>query len=429
LPNLRVITRNSVFRYKGKDVEPATVGQELNVSSVLTGRVVQRGDSLIISAELTDLRDNKQIWGQQYNRKVMDAFALQQEISRDISETLRSKLTGEEQQRLAKQETVSPEAYQLYLKGRFHWNKREREEHKKAIQYFEQAIVLDPNYALAYAGLADCYAVSSSPIKGQERALKLRAAANKALELDPSLGEPHAALANAFWSEWNWSGAEGEYRRAIELNPNYASAHQWYGEFLTALGRHEESIREIKRAQELDPLSLVINSDLAYILIMARRYDEAIAQAQKTLEMATSWESAHWWISMAYLYQGRYEEFIANEEKRLDFAKESPEKIAAYKKELAAVKEAYRKSGAKGFWQELLEYEMQRCAKGDGNSPFYVAEIYANLGDKDKAMEWLGKAIDERDADLDNIKVHPAFDNLRTEPRFQSLLRRMNLTP
>ncbi len=427
LPHLRVITRNSVFRYKGKETDPIIVGRELDVRSVLTGRIIQRGDNLIISAELTDLEDNKQIWGQQYIRKIVDAFALQQEISRDISETLRSKLTGEEQQRLVKRETVSPEAYQLYLKGRFHWNKRKPEEHKKAIQYFEQAIALDPNYALAYAGIADCYAVSSSPVKGQERFLRLRAAANKALELDPSLGEPHAALANTFWTEWNWSGAESQYKRAIELNPNYATAHQWYAELLSRLGRHDEAVSEIKRARELDPLSLIINSDMIYILTMARRYDEAIEQGKKTLEMDASWTTARYFIYIAYLHKGMYEESIAEAEKAVEFRDWSAEKKEARRQAWAALRDAYRKSGARGFWQKMLELEKQYLAKGEEEeSAFIMAEIYANLGDKDEALKWLEKSVEKREEDIDLIKVNPMFDNLRSDSRFQDLLRRMN---
>ncbi len=429
IPKLNVKARSSVFRYKGKETDLRKIAEELNVQAILNGRVAQRGHDLTLYIELVDTNTEKVLWSENYNRQMMNLVTLQNEIARDVSHKLRTRLSGADEQRVTKSHTVNPEAYQLYLKGRFHWNKRTPEEHKKAIGYFEQAIALDPNYALAYAGLADCYAVSSSPVKGQEREQKLRAAANKALELDPGLGEPHAALAKSLSREWNWSGAESEYRRAIELNPNYASAHQWYGEFLAALGRHDESIREIKRAQEIDPLSLVINSDMTHILLLARRYDEAIAQAQKTLEMDAGWMRARWWISMAYLYQDRYEEFFANEEKSLDFSKRSPEEIADYKQELAAVKEAYRKSGAKGFWQKSLEFEMQRYAKGKGNSPFYVAEIYANLGDKDKALEWLSKAIDERDDNLEWIKVHPAFDDLRSDPRFQNLLRRINLAP
>ncbi len=427
LPNLRVITRNSVFRYKGKETDPATVGRELIVRSVLTGRIIQRGDNLIISAELTDLRYNKQIWGQQYNRKLIDAFALQQELSRDISETLRSKLTGEHQQQLAKLETVSPEAYQFYLKGRYHLNKRKPEEHKKAIQYFEQAIALDPNYALAYAGLADCYAVESSPVKGQEKTAKLRAAANKALELDSGLGEPYAALAEASWEERNWAGAERNYKRAIELNPNYASAHQWYGELLTRLGRHDEAISEIKRARELDPLSLIINSNMIYILSMARRYDEAIEQGRKTLEMDASWYQARNEISLAYVYKGMYEESLAEEEKALEFLNRSPESKAAIESELTAIRDAYRKSGARGYWQKRLEFEKQRLTKGNEFSPFFMAEIYASLGDKNEALKWLEKSVEEGETDITLIKVYPVFDNLRSEPRFQDLARRIGL--
>jgi len=427
LPRLSVKARSSVFHYKGKTVVPQTIGNELSVQAILNGRVVQRGDNLTLSLELVDARTGNQMWGEQYNRKMMELVSLQSQIARDVSHKLRAKLTGAEQQQVAKNYTENTEAYQLYLQGRYHWNKRKPEEHKKAIQYFEQAIELDPNYALAYAGLADCYAVSSSPVKGQERMAKLRSAANKALELDPSLGEPHAALANVSWEERDWAGAEREFKRAIELNPNYATAHQWYGELLTRLGRHDEAISEIKRARELDPLSLIINSDMIYILSMARRYDEAIEQGRRTLEMDASWNPAHYEITITYAFKGMYEESLAEAEKALEFSDRSPEKKEADKQELAAIRDAYRKLGARGFWQKMLGFEKQDLAKGEEVSSFFMAEIYANLGDKGEALKWLEKAVEERDVEIDLIKVYPAFDNLRSEPRFQDLLRRIGL--
>jgi TolB-like protein len=427
LPRLSVKARSSVFHYKGKEISPQTIGSELSVQAILNGRVVQRGENLTLSLELVDARTGNQIWGEQYNRKMTELVSLQSEIARDVSHKLRAKLTGAEQQQVAKNYTENTEAYQLYLQGRYHWNKRKPEEHKKAIQYFEQAIALDPNYALAYAGLADCYAVSSSPVKGQERMAKLRSAANKALELDPSLGEPHAALANVSWEERDWAGAEREFKRAIELNPNYATAHQWYGELLTRLGRHDEAISEIKRARELDPLSLIINSDMIYILSMARRYDEAIEQGRRTLEMDASWNPAHYEITITYAFKGMYEESLAEAEKALEFSDRSPEKKEADKQELAAIRDAYRKLGARGFWQKMLGFEKQDLAKGEEVSSFFMAEIYANLGDKGEALKWLEKAVEERDVEIDLIKVYPAFDNLRSEPRFQDLLRRIGL--
>ena len=427
LPRLSVKARSSVFHYKGKTVVPQTIGNELSVQAILNGRVVQRGENLTLSLELVDARTGNQIWGEQYNRKMTELVSLQSEIARDVSHKLRAKLTGAEQQQVAKNYTENTEAYQLYLQGRYHWNKRKPEEHKKAIQYFEQAIALDPNYALAYAGLADCYAVSSSPVKGQERMAKLRSAANKALDLDPSLGEPHAALANVSWEERDWAGAERELKRAIELNPDYATAHQWYGELLTRLGRHDEAISEIKRARELDPLSLIINSDMIYILSMARRYDEAIEQGRRTLEMDASWNPAHYEITITYAFKGMYEESLAEAEKALEFSDRSPEKKEADKQELAAIRDAYRKLGARGFWQKRLGFEKQDLAKGEEVSSFFMAEIYANLGDKGEALKWLEKAVEERDVEIDLIKVYPAFDNLRSEPRYQDLVRRVGL--
>jgi len=426
LPNLNVKARSSVFRYKGKETDLQKIAQELNVQAILNGRVVQRGEQLILNLELVDARTENVIWSEQYNRKQADLISLQNEIARDVSNKLKLKLTGADEQKIARNYTTNPEAYQLYLKGRYHWNKRKPEEHRKAIEYFEQAIALDPNYALAYSGLADCYAVDSSPVKGQEKILKLRAAANKALEIDGSLGEPHAALANVYWNERDWAGAEREFKRAIELNPNYATARQWYAELLTSLGRHEEAIAEIKRAREYDPLSLVINSDMIYILTMARRYDEAIAQAKKTLEMEPGWTTARYFLAQVYVFKGIYEESLAEEEKALDFSDRSAEKKAVAKQELAAIREAYRKSGAKGYWQKRLEIEKQYLARGEESSPFFIAQIYTHLGEKDEALKWLEKAVEQHDDD-DLIKVYPAFAPLRDDPRYKDLLKRMNL--
>ncbi len=427
LPNLTVKARSSVFSYKGKEVGIKQIGNELFVQAILNGRIAQRGDNITLGLELVDAQTGNQIWGEQYNRKMNDIVSLQSEIARDVSQKLRTRLSGADEQKLTIKTTANPEAYQLYLQGRYHWNKRKPEEHKKAIEYFERAIELDPNYALAYAGLADCYAVSSSPVKGQEKITKLRAAANKALELDSSLGEPHAALANSLWSEWDWSGVESEYKRAIQLSPNYASAHQWYGELLSRLGRHDEAISEIKRARELDPLSLIINSDMIHILSMAQRYDEAIEQGRRTLEMDASWNQARYNIVIAYAFKGMYEESLAEEEKALEFSNQSPEKKAAIKLRLVAIREAYGKSGARGYWQKTLEFVKQDLAKREEVAPFFIAEIYANLGDKNEGLKWLEKAVEERDVEIDLIKVYPAFDSLRSDPRFTDLMRRVGL--
>ncbi len=425
LPNLSVKARSSVFRYKGKDTNPHTVGKELGVQAILNGHVVQRGDLLILSLELIDAVTENVIWSQLYNRKQSDLITLQTEIASDVSNKLRTKITGEQKEQLAKKYTDNPEAYKLYLQGRYYWNKRKRDELAKAVQYFEQAIVLDPNYALAYAGIADCYAVEASPVKGPEQDVKLRAAANKAIELDNTLGQPHAALANTYWDKHDWQTAEGEYRTAIELAPDYASAHQWYGEMLTRLGHHDEAIAEIRRARDLDPLSLVINSDMIYILAMARRYDEGIEQARKTIEMDKSWTVAYWHLVEIYQFQGEYERSLDEEENAAENSDLPAEKLSEAKLEVAKLREAFRKSGAEGLWRLRLEFEKKRYASKEGSAKF-IAEIYTYLGNKDEAFKWIATAIDEHE-ETDLVKVWPSLDPLRDDPRYKDVLKRLNL--
>src|SRR5438445_1620691 len=280
IPKLNVKARSSVFRYKGKDTNAQTIGKELNVQAILNGRVVQRGQDLILDVELVDAATENVLWKQTYNKTMTNLVALQNDIARDVADKLKVRLSGADEQKLAKNYTDNPEAYQLYLKGRFYWNKRTPQDIQKSIEYFDQAITLDPNYALAHAGLADAYALL--PVYGNlpagESLPKAREAALKALSLDDRLAEAHTALGDVLnYYEYDFAGAEREYKRAIELNPNYATAHQWYGELLTHLGRHEESLAEMRRALQIDPLSLIINRAYGESYLFARRYDEAIA--------------------------------------------------------------------------------------------------------------------------------------------------------
>jgi len=427
VPNLSVKARSSVFRFKGKEASPQSLGKELNVQAILSGRLVQRGDELALHIEMVDTADETVLWKTDYTRPIKNLVAMQTEIARDISNKLRAKLTGTEQKQIEKKHTENAEAYQLYLKGRFHWNKRKPEEHTKAIQYFEQAIALDPNYALAYSGLADCYAVDSSPAKGDERDQKLRVAATKAMELDPTLGEPHAALANVYTSSYDWTSSENEYKKAIELNPDYPTAHQWYAEFLTRMGRHNEAIAEIDRARELDPLSLVINSDRVYILCMARRYDDAIAQAKKTLEMEVSWRQARAWLIFAHELKGEYEEALNEIEKYIQYSDRDADFKSTAMREVVETRAEVQRSGAEAYWRKSLEFEKADQAIGSEFSPSYLAAMYAILGEKDDALKWIATAIDEKDDGIDLLKVDPSFDNVRSDPRFAEQLKRLNL--
>jgi len=416
LPNLKVIARSSVFRYKGKPADPLIVAKELGVSAILTGRILQRGDNMTVSTELIDARDNKQIWGEQYQRKASDLLSVQRDIAQEISRNLRLKLSNAENGQIAKHYTENPEAYDLYLKGRFYWNKRNREGVMKSAEYFNQAIERDPKYALAYAGLADSYFTmgwyrSKSPAESYPQA---KAAANKALELDSNLAEPHSTLAmiKAFY-EWDWAGAENEFKLTLDLNPRYPTAHQRYSLFLPVVGRLDEAVAEARKAQELDPLSLIINENVGDILALARRYDEAEEQLRKTIELDPSFEVAHQTLSRVYAEKGMYEKAL--EEGFFDD-----------QEELARLKKIYAQSGNEGVLREDLAFLLDRAKKGDPRS-FGTASVYAQLNDRDKAFEWLNKAIEERAINFTYFIADARFDNIRSDPRYDSLLARVGL--
>ncbi len=423
LPNLRVVSRSSVFRYKGRDIDPRAAARELGVHAVLMGRVVQRGDHLSVSAELVDVRDDRQLWGEQYNRKLADILGVQEEISREISEKLRLHLTGEEKTRVAKRPTENIEAYQLYLKGRYYWNKRTEDGFRKASEYFSQAAEKDRNYALAHAGLAESYILLGNYglLPAKEAFAKAREAATKALELDDTLAEAHNALATVKENyDWDWPGAEREFRRAIELNPGYATAHQWYGELLSELGRHEEALAEIKRAQQLDPLSLIINTVSGKLLLYAGRNDFAIEQLRKTLEIEPNFAHAHWYLGIAYVRKGAFAEAIAEFQRATTL---SPN-ILQYKGGLA---HAYARAGKSAEARKLLS-ELKEHSKRRYVSWSDLAAIYAGLGEKDQAFACLEKAYEQRDARLVGwVNASPLFDPLRSDPRYRDLPRRIGL--
>lgn len=419
LPNVKVIARSSVFRYKGQKIDPLKAGQELGVQAVLTGRLVQRGDSLTISTELLDVRENKQLWGEQYNEKVADILSMQRAIAGQISSHLRLKLSGTDQNRVTRSHTQNTDAYQLYLKGRFLWNKRTSESLEKSVEYFDQAIQKDPTYALAYAGLADSWYSRGwyryvEPKNAYEKA---RAAANRALELDPRLAEGHAILAAIKTVyDWDWQGAEREFKLAIELNPSYATAHQRYSLFLPALGRFDEAIAEARKARDVDPLALPVNENLGDILYLARRYDEAIEQLRKTLELDPNYGVAHGTLAKVYEAQGKHEELL---EARLKGS--SPETVAELRKVFAA-------SGIKGVWRNRLNVLLER-SKTAYVSPADIALFYTRLNDRDQAFAWLEKAMAERSINFNYLVADPRFDNLRGDPRLAALLRRVGLEP
>ncbi len=422
LPHLKVMSRDSAFMYKGKDTDARTVGQALGVRAVFKGRVMQRGDDLEISAELVDARDNSHIWGQQYSRKPSDVFALQNEIAKEITATLRMRLTGEDEKRMTKSYTPNPEAYQDYLKGLYWRGKATGEGFTKGIDYFQRAVAKDPTYALAYSGLADGFGGQANngfvyPREGYPRA---KEAVLKALELDDTLAEAHTSLAFIKTDyDWDWLGAEREFQRAIELNPAYARAHNLYGYLLYRLGRFEEAIAELKRSVELDPLSLLNNRVLGQAFYNARQYDQAIEQFRKTLELDPNFSSAHRFLGRAYLQKSMYNDGTAEIEKELTIY---PGHVGA----LGDLGYAYALAGRKADALKVLD-QLNDLSKQKYVPATYRAEVYVGLGAKDKAFEWLEKGYEERF--LPSIKVDPAYDPLRSDPRFQDLLRRMNLQP
>ena len=421
LRKLRVVPRSLTFRYKGREVDPQRVGSELDARAVLTGRVMQRGDTLLIGTELMDVAKLSQLWGAQYNRKMADIFVLQEEIAREITEKLRLQLTGDERKRLTKRATGNKEAYQLYLKGRYWLEKRTPEGFSKAIEYFQQAIAKDPTYALAYSGLADCYSFlpTFAFVPPKEAYPKAKEAALKALEIDDTLAEAHTSLALVkAYQDWDWSGGEREFQRAIALNPDYAIAHLWYGWTLANTGRVEESIAEVKRALELDPLSLNINWFLGVVYYFARQYDQAIEQYRKTLELDPNFFLPHTFLGLAYVQKSMYKEGIAELEKAVAI---SPSNLS-----LAFLGYGYAVAGRRLEAQKVLD-QLNEISKEKYVPALHRALICAGLVEKDKAFEWLEKAYEEHF--IIAIKVHPAYDPLRSDPRFADLLRRMNLNP
>jgi serine/threonine-protein kinase len=422
LPKLSVKARSSVFRYKGKEVDPQDVGNALSVQAVLLGRVVERADNITLNLELVDARTGNQIWGEQYNRKRTDLVSLQTEIARDVSNKLRAKLSGAEEQRVTKSYTANTEAYQLYLRGRYHWNKRTAKDLQKSVEYFNQAIEKDPNYALAYAGLADSYVLFSgyNVASPNEAYPKARTAAVKAIEIDETLAEAHTALAEIkFKYEWNFDAAERGYKYAIELNPNYPTARQWYSEYLSIVGRHDEAFAQMKRAQELDPLSLIINRELGLILMDRREYDAAIEQLLKTIEIDSSFAPAHTDLGLVYAQKLLYQESITEHQKAISL---DPENAFA----LSNLGYTYAKSGRKDEARKVLN-QMQELSARRYVSPLDIASIHAGLGEKNEAFELLEKAYKQHDDDLLFLKIHPPMESLRTDLRFQDLLRRVGL--
>lgn len=426
LPQLRVMARSTVFRYKGREADAQEVGRELGVRAVLLGRVLQFDDHLIVRTELVDAADGRQLWGEQYNREPSDILAVQEEIAREISEKLRLKLTSEDRRRLARHYTEYTEAYHAYLRGRYCWNKRTEEGLKRGLDHFRRAIEIDPSYALAYSGAADCYTLLGSAgynaMPAREAMQRAKAATASALELDDTLAEAHTSLAFVkFRLDWDWEGAERGFERALELNPNYATAHHWYAIYLSAMGRFDEAIAEIERALALDPLSLIVSSAAGRLCHFAGRYDEAVRQYRKTLEMDPDYGEAHFNLGLTYEQKGMHEEAIAELQKAVDLS-------GARTPIRAVLGYAYATAGRPDEARAIL-CELKELSEREHASPMEVAIVYTGLGERDEAIRWMEKAYEERSGVLVFLKVEPLYDSLRTDPKFTALLRRVGFAP
>ena len=414
LTQLKVMSRNSTFRYKDREADASAIGQALKVQAVLIGRVAEHDGLLSISVELVDARDDSHIWGAQYNRKPADICAIQETIAHQISKQLQLQLTGAEQQRLTRRHTEDARAYQLYLKGRYYFNKLTVDGVEKGIAHFQQALDIDPQYALAYAGLGDSYNYMAKPVEAKQAVIK-------ALDLDETLGEAHASLGFfKFIYDWDFAGAEREFRQALELSPNYAEAHHWSAIYFANVGRHDEAAAEAKRAVELDPLSLLMNMTPALTSYLARDYDSAVGELRKIVDMDPNFVVAHSVLGNVYVQQGLFEQAMAEYQKVLELSNGLAVVEAAMK---AIIGHAYARWGKRSRALKMLdEMEGSSCT-----SPHSIAEVHAALGQRDQAFEWLNKAFDLHDMQLVSMTTNPTLDGLRSDPRFAKLVRRVGL--
>ena len=423
LPHLKVMSRSAIFRYKGKDTDPRSVGHDLGVRAVLTGRITQRGNDLAVSAELVSVDDNSALWGEQYNnRNVMDALAVQSDIAHQIVENLKLRLTSQQITQMAKRQTVNPEAYQLYLKGRYYAAKYDQNDLNKGLDYLRQATVVDPSYALAYDGLSYYYyLVTDWLMPATEVGPKQLEAARKARDLDLNLVEPHVELGNAYLVySYDWDSAEREYRRALELNPNYAPAHEFHALYLLAMGHQDESVTEGRKAEALDPTSAEISAYAGWVLFFSRRYDEALSELRKCLDLDSTYWPGYYFLGQTYNQLGRFPEAIAALQKAQNIYPENP--TAAQAELVRSYALSSRRADALRSLNELLALSKRMQA-----SKYLIATAYAALGDKDQAFARLEQAVAEHAWWMPLLKVDPELDPLRSDRRFQDLLRKMRL--
>jgi TolB-like protein/Flp pilus assembly protein TadD len=416
VPGLRVPARSTVLRHARPESHPSDVGRALQVGAVLSGRVDQRGDTLIVGAELLDVASGYQLWGNQVRRTMADVFAIQDEISAEITTKLRLRLTGEDQEKLRKRYTENADAYRFYLKGRYFWNQRSMEALKKAARFFEQAVAADPCYAKAYTGLADCYSMMSKygVLSPREAFPRATAAARRAIDIDPELPEAHASFGCVrLFYEWDWPGAEEELRAAIRLNPAYASAHQWLGVLLGLSSRLDEASSEMELAREQDPFSASINVTAVWPVYWARHFDEAVKRFAAAADLHPEFWLAHYYLGLARYHQGDIEAGTASLELAAQIG-ESPWRFSGLGYAYAS---AARQSESHAILEKLLNLSRKRYV-----SSVNMAVVYGALGERDAAFEYLDKAVDERSWQVSWLHVDPLFDPLRSDERFQHLL-------
>jgi TolB-like protein/Tfp pilus assembly protein PilF len=421
---LGVIARSTAMRFKGTDKQANQIGQELGVSYILEGSVRRTPDRVRITAQLIQVSDQTQLWAETYDRKPADVLDIQREVSKRIAKSLTVELIPDQQSALSRASTRDSEAHEAYLKGRYFWNKRSEEEMKKAIAYFEQAIARDSSYALAYTGLCDCYETLAlyGGFPPGVAAARSRVAATKALEIDDNLAEAHSSLAFAnLLFDWDWPGAEREFKRALDLNPNCVTGHHWYGLFLALMGRFEEAFVQMKHSLDLDPLSLVLSSHVGWFLYYAHRFEQAIGQLQKTLEIDPQFPVAIYFLGLNFLQKGRTDEAIAE-------FRTAEQLSGGHPAALAGLARAYGQAGQKTEGQQFLD-RLGALAKTRYVSPYLVASAWMGLGDKSQAIDYLEKAFQERSGWMPHLKVDPVFDDLRTDARFENLLQRVGLPP
>ena len=421
IQSLKVISRTSSFSFKGKNLDVRKIGENLGVANILEGSIRKSGNIIRITAQLIEVKNGAHLWSETYDREMKDVFALQDEISKMIVDILKIKLSGNQTNQLAGSFTKNPEAYEDYLKGRYHWNTRTDEGIKKAIGYFEDAIRKDSNYAAAYSGLADTYLTlyDYELISFDESTSKAKAAAQRALKLNENLAEAHNSLAHIDLHEWKWESAEEGFRKAITIDPSYILAHHWYALCLTAMGKTNEAVTQMEKARELDPLSSRINADLGMAYLSAGRYDDAIGQEQKTLDLNPKSAGARWIRGMAYQQKKMFEQAIKDYQSALGLSPNNPNF-------LAALGHVYASSGNIPAAHKILD-TLFVVKKQEPVSPFFFALVYAGLNDKEKALEWLQKAFEEKSGSVRYLKMEPRLQNLRNEPGYIALMKKIGL--